>query len=164
MPPDLFREVRKGDRKGDVMGNVQVMDQVLTIQQMEQATGLSAHTLRYYERAGLMWQQVERDEGNGYRSYTRRHIVWIEFIKRLRATGMHIRDIQRYTELFRQGEQTIPARMQLLRQHQSQVEAHLREVEQHLSAITTKIAYYEQQYTQNQAVSGGEDPIPCADE
>ena len=55
---------------------------------------------------------------------------------------MPIRDIQRYTELLRQGEQTIPERLQLLKQHQSRVEEHLKEVEQHLETITSKIAYY----------------------
>lgn len=132
------------------MEQLQVMDDVLTIQQMAQATGLSAHTLRYYERAGLMQQRVGRDHANGYRAYTQQHVLWVEFIKRLRATGMPIRDIQRYTELMRQGEQTIPARMQLLKQHRSRVEAHLNEVEHHLSAITAKIAYYEQHNDQHQ--------------
>jgi DNA-binding transcriptional MerR regulator len=127
------------------MEQLQIMEQELNIQQMAQATGLSAHTLRYYERAGLMMQHVERDEGNGYRSYSHQHVAWIEFLKRLRATGMPIRDIQRYTELCRQGEHTMPARLQLLKQHRSRVEEHLHEVEHHLSAITNKIAYYEEQ-------------------
>jgi DNA-binding transcriptional MerR regulator len=129
-------------------------DQVLTIQQMAQVTGLSAHTLRYYERAGLMRLQVGRENSSGYRAYTQQHVSWIEFVKRLRATGMPIRDIQRYTELLRQGEHTIPERMQLLREHQSRVEAHLREVESHLSAINTKIQHYEQQYAQDRS-------LPC---
>jgi DNA-binding transcriptional MerR regulator len=130
------------------MEQLLIREQALNIQQMAQATGLSAHTLRYYERAGLMRPQVERDEANGYRSYSPEHVAWIEFLKRLRATGMPIRDIQRYTELCRQGEQTMPARLQLLKQHQSRIEEHLKEVEQHLEAITSKIAYYEQQFTQ----------------
>jgi DNA-binding transcriptional MerR regulator len=90
----------------------QVMEKEFNIQQMAQATGLSAHTLRYYERAGLMIEHVGRDGGNGYRSYTSQHVAWIEFLKRLRATEMPIRDIQRYTELVRQGEQTMPERLQ----------------------------------------------------
>src|ERR1700712_1041024 len=126
------------------MANQPIVDNQLTIQQMAQATGLSAHTLRYYERAGLMQEYVERDDMNGYRAYTGQHVRWIEFIKRLRATGMPIRDIQRYTELSRQGEETMPERMQLLQQHRSRVEEHQREVAQHVAAITAKIAYYEQ--------------------
>src|SRR5207244_11913878 len=62
------------------MANVQVMEEVFTIQQMVQLTGLSAHTLRYYERAGLMIQSVGRDEANGYRYYTQQDVIWIEFL------------------------------------------------------------------------------------
>jgi DNA-binding transcriptional MerR regulator len=141
------------------MEQLLIREQALNIQQMAQATGLSAHTLRYYERAGLMRPQVERDEANGYRSYSPEHVAWIEFLKRLRATGMPIRDIERYTELVRQGEQTMPARLQLLKQHQSQVEEHLKEVEQHLKAITLKIAYYEQQSPPGPVRSGSQEPI-----
>jgi DNA-binding transcriptional MerR regulator len=144
------------------MEKLLVMDKVLTIQQMAQATGLSAHTLRYYERAGLMRQHVGRDDGNGYRTYTEQHITWVMFIKRLRSTGMPIRDIQRYTELLRQGEHTIPARMQLLKQHRNRVEARLLEEQQHLSAINTKIAYYEQ--CQQQTAICGEDVTPLSNE
>lgn len=130
----------------------QEVDEVLTVQQVAQATGLSAHTLRYYERAGLM-QSVRRNETNGYRAYTRQNLDWVEFIKRLRATGMPIRDIQRYAELILQGEQSVPDRLRLLKEHQSRIEAHLLEVEQHFTAITAKIAYYEQEADQDQSVA-----------
>jgi DNA-binding transcriptional MerR regulator len=118
---------------------------------------LSAHTLRYYERAGLMRQQVERGDGNGYRAYTWEHVQWIEFVKRLRSTGMPIRDIQRYTELLRQGDQTMPERMQLLQQHRDRVEQHLRKEEQHLAEIERKIAYYEQQSANQEWIGCGEE-------
>lgn len=141
------------------MQQLQAREQALNIQQMAQATGLSAHTLRYYERAGLMRPQVERDEANGYRSYSQEHVAWIEFLKRLRATGMPIREIHRYTELVGQGEQTMPVRLQLLKQHQSRVEQHLKEVEQHLEAITAKIAYYEQQSQAGPLRSGSQERL-----
>lgn len=128
----------------------QARDHGFTIQQMAQVTGLSAHTLRYYERAGLMKQPVGRDQANGYRVYTWQHVDWIEFLKRLRATGMPIRDIQRYTELIHQGEQTAPERLHLLRQHQKRVETYRLEIEQHLAAIGAKIACYEQEFANAQ--------------
>lgn len=145
--------------KVQVMEPITVTEQVLTIQQMAQATGLSAHTLRYYERAGLMRQHVGRDDTNGYRTYTPQHILWIEFIKRLRSTGMPIRDIQRYTELLNQGEETMPERIKLLKRHRDHVTEHLSEVERHLTAINTKIEHYEQQYFENQMVNCGKDLI-----
>jgi DNA-binding transcriptional MerR regulator len=57
---------------------------------------------------------------------------------------MPIREIHRYTDLLRQGEQTMPERLQLLKQHQSRIEAHLKEVEQHLEVIRFKVASYEE--------------------
>jgi DNA-binding transcriptional MerR regulator len=72
-----------------------------------------------------MPQHVGRYEANGYRYYTRRDATWLEFIKCLRATGMPIRDVRRYTELMCRGEDTIAARMQLLKQHRCRVEEHL---------------------------------------
>lgn len=140
------------------MEKLQTRDELLTIQQMAAASGLSAYTLRYYERAGLI-QSVARDDANGYRYYTQEDVSWIGFLKRLRATGMPIRDILRYTELFRQGEQTIPARLQLLKQHRSQVEEHLRETGHHLSAITHKIAFYEEK--QARQGEDGVEKIKC---
>src|SRR5579883_1371790 len=138
-----FSLKRGQKRKGKAMGQPQ---QALNIQQMAQVTGLSAHTLRYYERAGLMLERVKRDEGNGYRSYSQEDVAWIEFLKRLRATGMPIREMRRYTKLVRLGGQTMPERLQLLKQHQRQVEQRLKEIEQHLEAISAKISCYEQQF------------------
>ncbi|HEY0754388.1 MAG TPA: MerR family transcriptional regulator [Ktedonobacteraceae bacterium] len=129
------------------MEKLQVIDELLTIQQMAQISGLSAHTLRYYERAGLM-ERIGRDNSSGHRHYTRQDLDRIEFIKRLRATGMPIRDVQRYTELLRQGDDTVDTRMQLLKQHRQHIEEHLNEVEQHLAAINYKITYYEQKQLQ----------------
>ncbi|MBA2396367.1 MAG: MerR family transcriptional regulator [Ktedonobacteraceae bacterium] len=136
------------------MEKLYVREELLTIQQMAQVSGLSAHTLRYYERAGLMKQHVGRDDANGYRYYTQEDVNWIEFIKRLRATGMPIRDIQRYADLLGQGDHTVSARMQLLKQHRQRVEEHLHEVELHLSSINKKITYYEQQYAQQEVGLG----------
>src|SRR5437763_1028232 len=126
-----------------MMANTQVVDEVFTIQQMVQITGLSAHTLRYYERAGLMLS-VGRDDSSGYRHYTRQDVEWIGFIKRLRATGMPIRDVQRYTDLLRRGDETVAARLQLLKEHRQRVKEQQDEVERHLSAIDKKISFYEQ--------------------
>ncbi|GLV55050.1 MerR family transcriptional regulator [Dictyobacter sp. S3.2.2.5] len=142
----------------------QAVERVFTIQEMAQATRLSAHTLRYYERAGLMLQRIGRDEGNGYRFYSQEDLDWVEFLKRLRATGMPIRDIQRYTNLLRQGEETIPERLQLLKQHQRRVEEHLKESERHLEVITFKIDCYEQLHTQHKTASWGEYLLEPGDE
>ena len=123
------------------------MEKRLSIQQMVIATGLSAHTLRYYERIGLI--QPGRDHSSGYRSYTEQDVNVIEFIKRLRATGMPVREMVHYTDLLRQGETTIAARLDLLKQHRRRVEDAQREADQHLAAITAKIAYYQALHAQS---------------
>ena len=74
------RRLSRETRKGCTLEKLQKRDELLTIQQMARVTGLSAHTLRYYERAGLMIQSVGRDEANGYRYYTQQDVIWIEFL------------------------------------------------------------------------------------
>jgi len=74
----------------------------LTISDAAEATGLSTHTLRYYERAGLMLDPVERAPSS-HRRYTEAEIRWVTLLTRLRATGMPIRRIREYADLVREG-------------------------------------------------------------
>jgi len=106
-------------------------------------TGLTADTLRYYERDGLLVRPVMRSS-SGHRRYTESDLDWIILITRLRATGMPIRDIRAYTELVRAGDGNEGDRLDLLRSHRAQVLAQLAEVQAHLDAIDLKIAVYEE--------------------
>lgn len=116
------------------------MENELTIQQVAALTGLTEHTLRYYERAGLL-DPVGR-AASGHRRYTTRDIEWITFLTRLRATGMLIRQMQQYAELARRGPATAQERRLLLEAHRQAVLEHLREQEQHLALIEHKIRIY----------------------
>lgn len=113
----------------------------LTIAEAAAATGLTPHTLRYYERDGLLLDAVER-ASSGHRRYTERDLGWIHLLTRLRATGMPIREIREYADLVRQGEGTEPERMALLQAHRDAVRAQLAEVTEHLAAIEMKIDVY----------------------
>jgi DNA-binding transcriptional MerR regulator len=113
----------------------------LTIQEVSRATGLSAHTLRYYERIGLI-HPINREE-NTRRCYTADDVGWIDFLMKLRATGMSIRDMQRYAKLQRQGDATLPERVEMLKSLRDKVEAHIEEMNEHLKLIYYKIDYYE---------------------
>ncbi|MCG7284566.1 MerR family transcriptional regulator [Cellulomonas sp. ACRRI] len=113
----------------------------LTIAEAAAATGLTPHTLRYYERDGLLLDAVER-ASSGHRRYTERDLGWIHLLTRLRATGMPIREIREYADLVRQGEGTEPERMALLQAHRDAVRAQLAEVQDHLAAIERKIDVY----------------------
>ena len=104
-------------------------------------TGLSAHTLRYYERDGLMLFEVGRSS-SGHRRYTDDDLRWIDLISRLRSTGMPIRDVRRYAELVRAGDGNEAERLALLRDHRQLVLDQLAQVTEHLGAIDRKIGIY----------------------
>ncbi|BDZ46890.1 MerR family transcriptional regulator [Naasia aerilata] len=114
----------------------------LSIAQMAEATGLSTHTLRYYEREGLMFAPVDR-ASSSHRRYTEADVTWVSFLTKLRSTGMPIRDVRRYVELARDGDGTMPERLALLVQHRERVLAQLEEVTASLAAIDYKITLYE---------------------
>lgn len=114
----------------------------LPIADVVQRTGLSADTLRYYEKDGLMLQPIER-AASGHRRYCPRDVRWIELITRLRATGMPIRDIRTYAELVRNGSGNEEARLDLLHAHRRLVLDNLAQVTEHLAAIDAKIEIYE---------------------
>ncbi|MBU2889097.1 MerR family transcriptional regulator [Celeribacter halophilus] len=112
----------------------------MKISELAKRTGLSAHTIRYYERIGLL-PFADRDTG-GQRDYDETVLVWIGFLKRLKTTGMPIRKMLQYAELRAQGDQTGPERRALLEQHRERVRAHLAELEDSLLVLDTKIDSY----------------------
>lgn len=114
----------------------------LTIAEAASRSGLTTHTLRYYERDGLLLGSVDRS-ASGHRRYTEQDLNWIELITRLRSTGMPIRDVRRYADLVRAGDGNEAERLALLQAHRERVETQLAEVTGHLRAIDYKIALYE---------------------
>jgi DNA-binding transcriptional MerR regulator len=121
---------------------MQLQKDKLTIQEAAEATGLSAHTLRYYERIGLI-HPIDREE-NTRRQYTVDDIGWIDFLTKLRATGMSIRDMQKYAELQRRGDETLPQRLEMLKALRDNVEQHIDELHEHLKLVQYKIQIYGQ--------------------
>jgi len=112
----------------------------LTIAEVAERTGLTRHTLRYYERDGLMLG-VGR-AASGHRRYSERDLGWIELITKLRATGMPIRDVRLYAGLVRAGDGNEDERLALLRAHRGRVRAQLDTMAVCLQAIDMKISYY----------------------
>jgi len=113
----------------------------LTIAEVADRTGLTADTLRYYERAGLI-HRVGRSTGN-QRRYTAADLVWLEFLLRLRETGMPISGMQRYARLRAEGDATLGERLALLREHRDDLAARLRRLRDHEHALHDKISHYE---------------------
>ena len=112
----------------------------MQIKEFASACGLSAHTLRYYEKIGLL-PQVERTDSN-HRRYTVQDVQWITFIKRLKATNMPLAEIQRYAALRQQGSGTEEARMQLLVDHARRLEQVIAQEQEHLQILREKICLY----------------------
>jgi DNA-binding transcriptional MerR regulator len=113
---------------------------MLSIKDAALESGISAHTLRYYERIGLL-PTVGRD-GSGQRRYTAYDLGLIDILTKLRATGMSIQGMQRFSALIAQGDDVIPERRKLLEAHRSEVGQHIQELERNLIAIDAKIALY----------------------
>ncbi|MGW6375569.1 MerR family transcriptional regulator [Rhodococcus sp. NPDC055112] len=133
----------------------------LSIAEAAARTGLTAHTLRYYERDGLMLSAVGRS-ASGHRRYAADDIAWIELVTRLRATGMPIREIQRYAELVRAGDGTEYDRLALLQAHRSRVLAQLAEVTDHLGAIDFKIGVYSDRLETLRLTSSALEVVDCS--
>ncbi|QIY94783.1 MerR family transcriptional regulator [Streptomyces sp. S1D4-11] len=113
----------------------------LTIAQVVERTGLSHDTLRYYEKAGLI-QRVGRTTGN-QRRYEAADLAWLEFLIRLRETGMSIADMQRFAELRARGDVTVPDRLAMLREHRADLEDRIRALRRNATSLDDKIDHYE---------------------
>ena len=113
---------------------------MMTIGQVSEQTGLSIHTLRYYEQIGLV-TPVARLE-NGHRAYSEEDIDRIGFVLCLKAAGMPIIGIKRYLELIQQGDETVVERLTLLEAHKAEVEQKIEALNQHLTFISGKIRQY----------------------
>jgi DNA-binding transcriptional MerR regulator len=111
-----------------------------TIAEVAERTGLSAHTLRYYERAGLL-DPPERD-WNGHRRYSEQDVSMLGILTRLRATGMSIAGMRQYAQLCRVGPETFDERRELLEEHRRQVVARIAELHSDLALIDYKINVY----------------------
>ncbi len=117
-----------------------MQDSGFTIRTMADRCGMTAHTLRYYERVGLI-QPVGRAR-NGHRRYTQADEAWLNFLHCMRATNMPIREMQRYAALREMGEATIEQRRELLEEHQATIAAQIAALEKAHALLTDKISDY----------------------
>ncbi|MFD5421953.1 MerR family transcriptional regulator [Streptomyces sp. NPDC127069] len=111
-----------------------------TISEVEARTGLTQHTLRWYERIGLM-PHVDRSH-SGQRRFSDKDLHWLGFVGKLRATGMSVADMVRYAELVREGDHTVDERRELLERTRREVLARVAELTDALEVLDFKIALY----------------------
>jgi DNA-binding transcriptional MerR regulator len=117
-----------------------MQDAGFTIRTMAERCGMTAHTLRYYERVGLI-QPVGRAR-NGHRRYSEADAAWLHFLHCMRATNMPIREMQRYAAMRAMGQATLEQRRQLLEDHQAVIGAKIAALERAHALLTNKIASY----------------------
>ena len=114
----------------------------LSVGQMSKLAGVSADTLRYYERAGLI-ARVTRNSDN-QRRYQQSDVEWIRFLLHLRQTGMPLARMRTYAVLREKGDGTLNARLSMLADHQRQVRDQVRQLQAHDDAIDAQIQVFAQ--------------------
>ena len=112
---------------------------MFTISQFAERLGISADTLRYYEKEGLLAPQRN---ASGYRVYSGRDEAWFGFVKRLKDTGMPMAQIKRYAELRQAGDATIAERCAMLEAHRQALAEKQRELAEHQAHLDDKIRHY----------------------
>ena len=112
---------------------------MFTISQFAERLGISADTLRYYEKEGLLAPQRN---ASGYRVYSGRDEAWFGFVKRLKDTGMPMAQIKRYAELCAAGDATIAERCAMLEAHRQALAEKQRELAEHQAHWDDKIRHY----------------------
>lgn len=113
----------------------------MTIAEVSKQFDISADTLRYYERIGLI-PPVPRTAG-GIRDYDEASCKWIELMKHLRAAGVQIEALVEYTALVQQGDQTQAQRKNLLLEQREQLERRIAEMQQSLERLNKRLEWYD---------------------
>lgn len=116
------------------------MENKFSSKHVSEETGLSVHTLRYYEQIGLI-EGIERDD-NGYRQYSEADIVWFQVLGYLRAMGMSIQEMKSFTTLHNSDVPKMTARRELMEAYRSKVIDQMKELEQTLEKIDYKINFF----------------------
>ncbi|MFZ6730992.1 MerR family transcriptional regulator [Undibacterium sp. Ji42W] len=116
--------------------------QFISIGKLASLTGLSAYTLRFYEKAGVL-QEAKRAD-NGHRRYNIQDVLWLEFVLRLKKTGMPLADIREYAQLRADGEMSLQQRLTMLELHRQRLVTTMSELAANASALDDKIDVYQE--------------------
>ena len=111
-----------------------------SIQEVCEKTGLTAHTLRYYEKEGLL-TGVARSTG-GFRQYSDEDMEWLGLVCCLKNTGMPLQEIARFVRLAHEGDCTLEERVELLKDHREKLIGRMEEMQRYLEKITWKVNFF----------------------
>ena len=112
----------------------------LSISELSRQSGVSQHTLRYYEKAEVLAAAARAT--NGHRRYLASDVEWLAFVLRLKAMGMPLAEIKRYAALRLQGEMTVPQRLAVLELHRNRLVVSIQELSNNLATLDDKIGLY----------------------
>lgn len=112
----------------------------MTIKEVSESTGLSNHTLRYYEKEGIL-RPIKRNN-SGHREFNQQELDILSFLSCLKDTFMSVKDIKEFTELLYEGDITIPKRVELLEKQKLIVDKKLEDIKKASDHINWKINYY----------------------
>lgn len=111
-----------------------------SIGQVAKKTGLTAHTLRYYEKEGLL--PFVQKSGSGLRVFSDNDLGWLAMIECLKGTGMPLKDIKQYIDWFIEGDATLEKRLDMFKRQKTRLAEQLAQLQQYMEKINYKIAYY----------------------
>ncbi len=117
------------------------MKNQFNIKEVSKLTGLSEHTLRFYEKQ-LLIKNISWDE-HGYRIYSDFDIEWINFLIKVKNTGMQLKDLQHYAVLMEAGDSTVFERDAMLIEHRKRVESQIADLKNTLTKIDDKLFRYQ---------------------
>ncbi len=112
------------------------------ISEISERSGLSIHTLRYYEKEGLLIN-ISRNE-SGRRVYSETDLEWLTWIQRLKSTGMSLDDIKHFSELRLIGDSSIPDRKNMLISHSKKLKSDIQRLKEELDIVEYKVKAYEE--------------------
>ena len=113
-----------------------------SIGQVAQKTGLSTHTLRYYEKEGLL--PFVKKSGSGLRIFSDSDLGWLAMIVCLKEPGMPLKGIKQYIDWFIEGDSTLQNRLDMFRAQKTHIEEQIAQLQKHMEKINYKIKLYEE--------------------
>jgi len=129
-----------------------VTSNVITIGEFAQRSGLSTHTIRYYERVGVL--KPGGRAANGHRRYHDSDVLWLEFVLRLKHIGMPLAEIKRYADLRAQGDATLSARFTMLKLHRVRLAAKMTELSECADVLDDKLRTYRKMLVKARPATG----------
>ena len=113
-----------------------------SIGQVAAKTGLTVHTLRYYEKEALL--PFVRKSSSGLRMFSDNDLGWLSIIECLKETGMPLKGIKQYIDWFREGDSTLPQRLEMFKQQQLKILTQIEQFQKYLQKIDYKVRIYEE--------------------